>query len=221
MASLLKFVASPVTEGHFSAPSFYLAFFTYLTIMRQFLRHSHAALVIALSVGATSLAWSDQTDPVLPSLFQDLQTVTEAADIQRITAEIWQRWSTHPTEDTLTARLTRGVTMMNQGDYIHAEGIFTDIIAEDPNFAEAWNRRATLYFIMGQFGKSRADIAQTLAIEPRHFGALAGLGLIEMHLQNYEAALLAYEEAAAIHPHMGEVNDIITRLQEKVKGLAL
>ena len=111
--------------------------------------------------------------------------------------------------------------MMNQGDYIHAEGIFTDIIAEDPNFAEAWNRRATLYFIMGQFGKSRADIAQTLAIEPRHFGALAGLGLIEMHLQNYEAALLAYEEAAAIHPHMGEVNDIIARLQDKVKGLAL
>ena len=195
--------------------------YTYLKDMRQFLRHGIIASVIALSLSAAPAAWSDQTDPVLPSLFQDLQTVTEPGDIQRITAEIWQRWSTHPTEETLTARLTRGVTMMNQGDYIHAEGIFTDIIAEDPNFAEAWNRRATLYFIMGQFGKSRADIAQTLAIEPRHFGALAGLGLIEMHLQNYEAALLAYEEAAAIHPHMGEVNDIIARLQDKVKGLAL
>lgn len=189
--------------------------------MRQFLRHGIIASALALSLSAAPAAWGDQTDPVLPSLFQDLQTVTEPGDIQRITAEIWQRWSTHPTEETLTARLTRGVTMMNQGDYIHAEGIFTDIIAEDPNFAEAWNRRATLYFIMGQFGKSRADIAQTLAIEPRHFGALAGLGLIEMHLQNYEAALLAYEEAAAIHPHMGEVNDIIVRLQDKVRGLAL
>ena len=210
-----------MAEGHFSAPSFYFAIHTYLKHMRHFLRHGIIASAFALSLSAAPAAWGDQTDPVLPSLFQDLQTVTEPGDIQRITAEIWQRWSTHPTEETLTARLTRGVTMMNQGDYIHAEGIFTDIISEDPNFAEAWNRRATLYFIMGQFGKSRADIAQTLAIEPRHFGALAGLGLIEMHLQNYEAALLAYEEAAAIHPHMGEVNDIIARLQDKVRGLAL
>ena len=184
-----------------------------------------AALVILaalLSLGQPyHLASADQNDPTLAILFDNLKELSDPGDIDRITSEIWSRWSTHATNDALTKRLNRGVIMMNQGDYVHAEALFTDIIEDDPAFSEAWNKRATLYFLTGRFDKSRGDIAQTLAIEPRHFGALAGLGLIELHLGNDEAALRAYEAAIDINPHMSEVTDIIKKLQENLRGLAL
>ena len=111
--------------------------------------------------------------------------------------------------------------MMQQGDYIHAEGLFSDVIEKDPTFAEAWNKRATLYYIQGRLDESRADIAQTLRLEPRHFGALSGLGLIEVSLGNYETALRAYEQAALVNPHMPQANEMIKSLSEKLRGLAL
>ena len=164
---------------------------------------------------------ADQNDPTLSILFDNLRELKDPGDINRITSEIWSRWSTHPTNEALTKRLNRGVIMMNQGDYVHAEALFSDIIDDDPLFSEAWNKRATLYFITGNLQKSRADIAQTLAVEPRHFGALAGLGLVELHLGNDEAALRAYQAAIEINPHMKDVIEIIDNLQEKLQGLAL
>ena len=158
---------------------------------------------------------------LLDQLFSSLQEVEDAGDVQRIVSEIWSLWSTHPTQDALTKRLTRGVTMMQQGDYIHAEGLFSDVIEKDPTFAEAWNKRATLYYIQGRLDESRADIAQTLRLEPRHFGALSGLGLIEVSLGNYETALRAYEQAALVNPHMPQANEMIKSLSEKLRGLAL
>lgn len=179
-------------------------------------------LAALLTIGQpNSMASADQSDPTLAILFDNLKELSDPGDINRITSEIWSRWSTHATNDALTKRLNRGVIMMNQGDYVHAEALFTDIIEDDPAFSEAWNKRATLYFLTGRFDKSRGDIAQTLAIEPRHFGALAGLGLIELHLGNDEAALRAYQAAIEINPHMSEVTDIIEKLQENLRGLAL
>ena len=179
-------------------------------------------LAALLTIGQPySMANADQSDPTLAILFDNLKELSDPGDINRITSEIWSRWSTHATNDALTKRLNRGVIMMNQGDYVHAEALFTDIIEDDPAFSEAWNKRATLYFLTGRFDKSRGDIAQTLAIEPRHFGALAGLGLIELHLGNDEAALRAYQAAIEINPHMSEVTDIIEKLQENLRGLAL
>ena len=169
----------------------------------------------------TPPATATSEDIVLDGLFSSLQQTQDAGDIQRLTSEIWSRWATHPTKDQLTRRLARGVRMMNQGDYIHAEGIFSDIIAADPEFAEAWNRRATLYYITGRYGQSRADIARTLELEPRHFGALAGLAMIELSAENFERALQAYEAAAAVNPHMPQVNEMIKNLTEKLRGIAL
>ena len=179
-------------------------------------------LAALLTIGQPyPMASADQSDPTLAILFDNLKELSDPGDINRITSEIWSRWSTHATNDALTKRLNRGVIMMNQGDYVHAEALFTDIIEDDPAFSEAWNKRATLYFLTGRFDESRGDIAQTLAIEPRHFGALAGLGLIELHLGNDEAALRAYQAAIDINPHMSEVTDIIEKLQENLRGLAL
>ena len=178
-----------------------------------------SALVISLHHAVPALAQTD--DAVLDNLFSTLQELDDKGDVSRIVAEIWTRWSTHPSEQSITARLNRGVAMMNQGDYVHAEGLFSDIIAEDPAFAEAWNKRATLYYIQGKFAESRYDIAQTLIREPRHFGALSGLGLIELSSGNYEAALRAYEQAAEVNPHMTQANEMIKTLSEKLRGLAL
>ena len=164
---------------------------------------------------------ANDDDVILDGLFSSLQQSSDQSDIQRLTAEIWSIWSTHPTQDSLTSRLARGVSMMNQGDYVHAEGLFSDIIQEDPTFAEAWNKRATLYYITGRYAKSQSDIAKTLEIEPRHFGALSGLALIEMSYENHARALQAYEAAAAVHPHMPQVNEMIKMLNEKLRGIAL
>lgn len=189
--------------------------------MRLFLRNKTAAILLAMSLSFSAESFAQNTDLVLDSLFASLQEVQDSGDVSRIVSEIWSRWSTHPSEESLTNRLTRGVTMMNQGDYVHAEGLFSDIIAQDPQFAEAWNKRATLFFIQGRLEESRYDIAQTLRLEPRHFGALSGLGMIELSLGNYEAALKAYQSAIAVNPHMSETNAIIQSLRDKLRGIAL
>ena len=110
---------------------------------------------------------------------------------------------------------------MNAGRLREAERLFTSVIEADPDFAEAWNKRATLYFLMGAYDLSKRDIAQTITREPQHFGALSGLGLVETHIGNYDAALKAYEQAAAIHPFMDGYDDIVSALKKLVKGTAL
>jgi tetratricopeptide (TPR) repeat protein len=107
---------------------------------------------------------------------------------------------------------------MNAGSLRAAEETFTTIIDTDPAFAEAWNKRATVYFLMGAFAQSKRDIAQTIIREPRHFGALSGLGLVETHLGNYAAALKAYEQAAALHPYLEGYEEITTALKKLAAG---
>ena len=185
------------------------------------MHHIIAAPLVAICLSQAVLSSAIAEDLVLDSLFTSLQETQDAGDAQRLTSEIWSRWSTHPTEETLTSRLQRGASMMSQGDYVHAEAIFSNIIDEDPAFAEAWNKRATIYYIQGKIALSRADIAQTLLLEPRHFGALAGLGMIELSLGNLQGALRAYEQAVSVNPHMTDAIDIIKQLKEQLRGVAL
>jgi tetratricopeptide (TPR) repeat protein len=107
---------------------------------------------------------------------------------------------------------------MNAGSLRAAEETLTTIIDTDPAFAEAWNKRATVYFLMGAFSQSKRDIAQTIIREPRHFGALSGLGLVETHLGNYAAALKAYEQAAALHPYLKGYEGITSALKKLATG---
>ena len=92
------------------------------------------------------------------------------------------------------------------------------MIEQDNEFAEAWNKRATVLFFMGEFEKAKLDIAKTLMLEENHFGALAGLGMVEIHLGNPKAALDAYKRAALINPHLNDVKKAILRLEEQLKG---
>jgi len=114
--------------------------------------------------------------------------------------------------------MTMGMDLMQSGQLKAAESVFSYIIQQDKEFAEAWNKRATVLFFMGEFEKAKHDIAQTLALESNHFGALAGLGMVEVHLGNPKAALEAYRRAASINPHLHDVQQAIYKLEEKLKG---
>ena len=180
-----------------------------------------AFLTVLITFSHMGLVRADQTDPRLPDLFDSLKTAPDAASAQATAGRIWRIWSENPDNQLLTQTLNEGVVQMNAGRLHEAERLFTAVIEADPDFAEAWNKRATLYFLMGAYDLSKQDIAQTIAREPMHFGALSGLGLVETHIGNYDAALKAYEQAAAIHPFIDGYEDIVSALKKLVKGTAL
>ena len=178
-------------------------------------------IVLAIIALPASSLLADQTDARLPALFTELRTTSEAEKAKIVAAEIWRIWSEHSDNDRLSERLKIGIAQMEAGRLRQAEQIFTTIIDTDPAFAEAWNKRATVYFLMGAYERSKRDIAQTILREPRHFGALSGLGLVETHLGNYEAALNAYEQAIALHPYLENYEEITTALKKLVAGEAI
>jgi tetratricopeptide (TPR) repeat protein len=104
--------------------------------------------------------------------------------------------------------------LMRAGDMIAAESIYTRIIAEEPNFSEGWNRRATVRFYAGDFDGSLADIEQTLKLEPRHFGAFWGLGMILGLQQDYERAISAFEKLLEIKPNSRDARPRIESLKK-------
>ena len=180
-----------------------------------------AIIVLAIIVLPAPSLLADQTNARLPALFTELRTTSEAEKAKIVAAEIWQIWSEHSDNDRLSERLKIGIAQMEAGRLRQAEQIFTTIIDADPAFAEAWNKRATVYFLMGAYDRSKRDIAQTILREPRHFGALSGLGLVETHLGNYEAALNAYEQAISLHPYLENYEEITTALKKLVAGEAI
>ena len=152
----------------------------------------------------------------LDDLFTRLQTA-DAAAAGRIEREIWLEWSKSgsPSMDLL---LQRGRDAMDVGDLPAAIEHLTALIDHAPEFAEGWNARATAYFMAGEVGPSIDDIAHTLSLNPRHFGALAGLGMIFEEIGKPEKALEVYRAALAIHPQMTEVRDSVERLEIEIAG---
>ena len=106
---------------------------------------------------------------------------------------------------------------MRDQNYIRAKDIFTEVINLDQNWAEAWNKRATVLYMLGEFQKSQDDIDQVLALEQRHFGALAGQGLVNIQLKNYEKAIRSYEQAQEIYPAMRSPKIMIKQIEELMK----
>lgn len=173
---------------------------------------------VALLAAPFSYLQADQTDIRLPALFEKLHATSDKVTADAIADQIWAIWSEHGDDERLSQNLLLGTAQMNGGSLRAAEETFTTIIDTDPAFAEAWNKRAMVYFLMGAFAQSKRDIAQTIIREPRHFGALSGLGLVETHLGNYTAALKAYEQAAALHPYLEGYEEITTALKKLAAG---
>lgn len=155
----------------------------------------------------------------LDGLFDRLKTA-EAEEAGRIETEIWIEWSKSgsPALDLL---LQRGRDALELGDTQAAIEHFTAIIDQAPQFAEGWNARATAFYQAGEFGPSVADIAQVLQLNPRHFGALTGLGTILEESGKPERALKVYQAALAIHPHLAGVAEAVARLEAQETGQEL
>ena len=188
--------------------------------MMLFLRPVIIAILFCAALLAAPFSYlqADQADMRLPALFEELNATSDTATAEAIANQIWAIWSEHGNDERLSQNLLLGTAQMNAGSLRAAEKTFTTIIDTDPAFAEAWNKRATVYFLMGAFAQSKRDIAQTIIREPRHFGALSGLGLVETHFGNYAAALKAYEQAAALHPYLEGYEEITTALKKLAAG---
>jgi len=178
-----------------------------------------AILLVFAVAGPRPLA-ADQNDPRLDNLFQILQSSAEQIEIRAAESLIWTTWIQH--ENTENTRLMHiGIKAMADRRFDDAVEVYTALIDQAPDYAEAWNKRATVYFIQGKLALSTADVEMTLALEPRHFGALSGLGQIEILRGNGEAALRAFERAVEVHPRLPGISDLIRNLKLRVRGQEL
>jgi len=139
---------------------------------------------------------------------------------QRIERQILQRWGTSGSE-AIDYVFQRGEVALQAGDAQAAIEHFSAVIDQAPDFAEAWNGRATAFFLANRLGESLADIERVLILNPHHFGALAGLGMIMEQLDRPDRARAAYEAAMAINPHQQAVIDGLARLDLASQGEAL
>ncbi|HVY99010.1 MAG TPA: tetratricopeptide repeat protein [Dongiaceae bacterium] len=176
-----------------------------------------AALAASILIFGCAAAWADQKDTRLPGLFDALKKASSTDEADAIKARIWTIWlqAGDPAIDKLMAQ---GSAAMSNQDYPSAMQSFNAIIQQKPDFAEGWNKRATLYYLMGDYRHSLSDIDRTLELEPRHIGALSGLGLVNMQLDRDEAAADAFQRVLDIDPqsasarmNLAIVNDLLKR----------
>ena len=159
------------------------------------------------------------SDTELDRLFE-LLADPELENWEAVEEEIHRRWarSGSPAMDLL---MQRGRAAMQKRDFATAIAHFSALVDHAPEFAEGWNKRATAYFLTRRYSLSMADIERTLALEPRHFGAISGLGQILVILGRHEDALRVYEHLQTIHPHRPNVGEAIRQLRESVSGTLL
>jgi len=153
----------------------------------------------------------------LDTLFDALKIAPDADSAKAIEERIWASWMVSGS-DTCNLLMGRVKAAADEKDYELAVKLLDAIIDLKPDYVEAWNRRATVYYLMKDYGHSIADIREVLSREPRHFGALSGLGLILQEIGDEKHALEAYRRALAIDPHLEHVPDVVKTLSEKVEG---
>jgi tetratricopeptide (TPR) repeat protein len=151
----------------------------------------------------------------LDELFARLKATRDEGEGDTIVADIWKAWLQSGRPE-LDEQMDQAVKQMAFGLLQPALGILDAIVEQAPGWAEAWNKRATVLFLLDLHDRSLADIERTLALEPRHFGALAGRGLILTAKEDYRAALAAFRQALAINPFLKERHSIIPELQKRV-----
>ena len=163
-----------------------------------------------------SEVFADERRKQLDKLFNELKINNPALTFEA-EQKIWEIWSTHPKKNELTLMLSEGSTLVKDDKLNEAVNIFTKVIDLDPSWAEAWNKRATVLYLLGEFQKSQNDIDKVLELEERHFGALAGQGLVNIQLKNYDKAIMSYEKAQKIYPTMKSPKIMIKEIKELIK----
>jgi tetratricopeptide (TPR) repeat protein len=153
----------------------------------------------------------------LEFLFGALKAAPDEETAKAVEQRIWAVWVISPS-DTANLLMTRVRTAVEAKDNDLAIKLLDSIVKIKPDYIEAWNRRATLYYEKKDYGRALADIRQVLKREPRHFGALAGLGMILQDIGDDKQALEVYRRALAVYPKLQRIPDLVKTLQEKVEG---
>jgi tetratricopeptide (TPR) repeat protein len=153
----------------------------------------------------------------LDFLFEALKAAPDADSAKLVEGRIWALWLASGS-DTADLLMSRVKTALDGKDNNLAIELLTAVIGLKPEYIEAWNKRATLYFANKDYSKSLADIRQVLAREPRHFGALSGLGIIMQEFGEDKLALEAFRRAVAVNPHLPKIPEFVKTLTEKVEG---
>lgn len=197
--------------------------------LNPFSRNAAAAFALFLGIFAVALVAGgkvvaqesalSEKDAQLSALFTQLAD-PELENWRQIESDIWELWG-ESGSSAMDFLLLRGRTALAAGDYTIAIDHLTALTDHAPDFAEGWNARATAYYHAKQYGPSVADIERTLALEPRHFGALVGLGAIFEELDYPKDALVAFRAALKVHPHRPDMINAIARLEKQVEGLEL
>ncbi len=169
-------------------------------------------IVSIILLFASKIALADQNDPRLNNLFKKLNETENQDEIRDLISDIWNIW--YEVDDPKVIEyFEKGIQAMNLRNYPLAIRFFNNLIEEDPNFAEGWNKRATVHFMMGNFDQSMQDIIKTLELEPRHFGALDGMGLIFIHQGQFQQAIDVYDKMLEIFPFSVKTMDKKERIQ--------
>jgi len=153
----------------------------------------------------------------LDFLFGALKAAPDEASAKHVEARIWALWM-QTSSDTAALLMLRAKSAMEAQKVDVAIKLLDSVIKLRPEYVEAWNRRATLYYLKNDYTHSLEDIRQVLIREPRHFGALAGLGMIMQEIGDERRALEAFRKALAVNPHLEKVPELVKSLTEKVEG---
>ncbi len=155
-------------------------------------------------------------DARLDDLFKRLAETSNPTEAAATEDAIWTLWLAHP-DERAQRYMFAGIRQMNDGQLREALITFSRLVEMEPKFAEAWNKRATVYYALQDYDASARDIAETLKLEPRHFGALSGLGLVNIALGRFPAAITAFEMAMAHHPYLRGARENIKNLKNELK----
>lgn len=187
-----------------------------LTALHKYAVTAGLALLLA---APAAMAQTAEQSPRAQELLRELaDPATE--DWQRVESDLQREWSKSGSA-AMDLLLQRGQEALENGDPLAALEHLTALTDHAPDFAEGWNMRATAFFVAGQFGPSLEDIRRTLALNPQHYGALAGLGSILEQLEREEPAMAAYRAALAVNPHQPELIEALTRLEQATGGMEL
>jgi tetratricopeptide (TPR) repeat protein len=156
----------------------------------------------------------------LDFLFGALKAAPDADSAKLVEGRIWALWVASGS-DTANLLMSRVKTATDSSDLDLALQLLDALIKLKPDYVEAWNRRATIHYMRKEFGQSMQDIRQVLSREPRHFGALSGLGMILQEFGEDKQALEVFRKALEIHPNLQRIPDLVKSLSEKVEGRAI
>ena len=176
----------------------------------------YKTFILFLFISSFFLSAQSSQNILLDKLFDQLVKVNDSNNAEQLEKKIWSVWSKHPNDNSLTEKLEFGTDLMQYGDYNYALRVFDNIIVTDPQWSEAWNKRATVYFLMNEFSNSLDDIDKVLSIEPRHFGALSGQARIFLKLQKYEKAIKSIEKALKFYP-LFRSRELIPEIERLIK----